>query len=99
MSDEVKIWVSECPNVGDRIVFNASSHKGESQSSWQDARVIEVGYVPNSSTKWIVKVEYPTTKRKWGKPILHRRWCAAAEIVAVIRHDEDVKVLERMFKL
>lgn len=101
MSDEskVKIWVSECPTIGQRIVFNAPDHKGDNQSGWQDGVVIEVGHVPNATTPWAIKVEYPTTKWKWGNRVMHRRWCAPCEVMAVIKENTEVNDLERMYKL
>lgn len=102
MSDEAKqlqIWVSECPKIGQRIVFSASNHKGDSQSAWQDGKVIEAGRVPNATTPWAVKVEYPTIKKKWGRRIMHCRWCAACEVIAVIDESTEVTDLERLYKL
>lgn len=102
MSEEtkpVRIWVNECPNIGQRIVFASSNHRGESQSGWQDGKVIEVGRVPNASAPWIVEVEYLTAKKSWGRRVMHRRWCAAADVMAVIDENKDVRDLERMYKL
>jgi hypothetical protein len=103
MENRVQIWVSGCPKVGERVVFQASGHEGRSRSAWQDGVVVETASVPNadSDANWALCVEYVSAARTfWMRGrITLARWCAASDIMAVIKPDTDLAALEKMYKL
>lgn len=84
-----------CPVVGQRVVFYAKHHNGDSESTWQDAEVIETA---KTESGWTVKVRY----RAWGvfrRSWWQYRWVNSDRVMALVNDGGDAKELERLYKL